>query len=126
MIRCWPAGFAVLVLAFAFLQAPFAHFHPGDPEHHHATGIAHAHLNFLAHDEDAHGPEWEDHDDDEAAVYLDWAPAPSPKIAVVYAEVQLPFERQPLFLSPGAVVEFAPQSHDPPILRSLSPRAPPV
>ena len=77
----------MVVLAGASLQAPLAHFHPEDPDHHHASGVAHTHLNLLVHHNESHGLEWESHDADEATIYLDWLPTPAQRITVAHAVI---------------------------------------
>jgi hypothetical protein len=112
------------MLAGASLEAPFAHVHPADPDHHHAQGMAHAHLAVLHHHDEA--PEISSRDDDERAVYLDWAPTAAPRVAFAYAEAPPTLTIEPMMTSAGAAPEFRPRAHSPPATRLLPARAPPV
>jgi len=126
MLRRFSLGLAVLVLAGASVQTPFAHFHPEDPEHHHAKGFAHAHLGLEKHPHESEGPEIEPHDDDELAVYLEWTPAAAPRISVAYAEAPVEPAVQFGRINLGSAPEFRPQAHSPPKARLLPARAPPL
>ena len=111
------------------LQAPFAHFHPQDADHHHATGFAHMHLgghHTLSASPATEGLAFEDHDDDETAISQDWVPAGAARVQVLYAEVAVAFVLNPVVTSVGVPSEFTVRSHDPPGQRLLPPRAPPV
>lgn len=125
MLRPLQIGLSVAVLAIASLQAPFAHFHPGDPDHHHATGFVHTHFEIDDHHDDSK-PEIESHDDDETAVNLDWAPAAAHRITVVYLGTVAPAPALPTTVRLGTAPEFTPRSNSPPRLRLLPARAPPV
>ncbi len=114
-----------VLLCVASLQAPFAHFHPEDPDHHHASGFAHLHLGHLEDDHDAEEPQWADHDEDETAVYQDWIPSAAPRVTILYSEAVTTFAWQPSSVQAGVAPEFTVRSHDPPGQRSTSDRAPP-
>jgi hypothetical protein len=124
MLRRWYTGLGAALLAVASLQAPLAHVHPQDPDHHHAHGLAHAHLPALQHD--AEGPEWEPHDDDESTIYLEWAPAAAERVVVAYAEAPFAISSRPTLVRCVPAPEFEAQSHSPPQPRLLPARAPPV
>jgi hypothetical protein len=125
MTRRLYTALAAAMLATASLQAPFAHVHPEDPEHHHAQGLAHTHLALHPHHE-AEGPEIEKHDDDELTVYLDWAPAAAQRVVVAYVAGP-PVPAVDTELAPiGAAPELTPRANSPPALRLLPARAPPV
>jgi hypothetical protein len=121
--RCY-TGLSAVFLAVASAQAPFAHLHPGDPEHHHARGFAHSHLPPHAHASEQ--PEWESHEDDEAAVYLDWAPTAAPRAEADYAEAATPWIWGAELVSAGAAPEFEPRAHSPPGRLLLPARSPPL
>ena len=106
------------------LQAPFAHFHPQDPGHHHSSGFAHMHLG--SHHSSDQKPAWQDHDDDETSISQEWVPAGAARVQVVYAEVAVAFVLNPGVASVGVASEFTVRSHDPPNQRLLPARAPPV
>ena len=115
-------------LCLTSLQAPFSHFHPQDPDHHHATGFAHVHLGHAleSHHIASEQPELEDHDDEETAVSQEWIPAGAARVHVVYAQVAVDLILNPGVVSLGVAPEFTVRSHDPPGQRLLPPRAPPV
>lgn len=118
---------AVAWLCFASLQAPFAHFHPEDPDHHHGSGLAHLHVGHVTdHDFEPEGPELDHADDDETAVFQEWTPAASQRITVAYAEVVLTPVVEVLFEPEGVAPEIVIRSHDPPDLLASPARAPPV
>jgi hypothetical protein len=121
--RCF-AGLSVAILAAASLQAPFAHFHPEDPQHHHARGFAHTHL--LPHDHESREREWESHPADETTIYLDWLPAAAQRLVVAYTQVPVTFAWQPAFVRLSVMPDLEPQAHSPPHPRLLPARAPPV
>lgn len=125
MLRCWYTGLSAALLATASLYAPFEHVHPADPDHHHAGGgFAHSHFATVHHDYE--GPEWAAHDDDEAAVYLEWAPAAAQRIAVAYADAATGFAWRLALATVSPVPELEPQSHSPPCSRRRPARAPPI
>jgi hypothetical protein len=120
---------AVAWLYFAALQAPFAHYHPEDPDHHHATGLSHLHLGHVADhhlDVGPEGPELDHGDEDESAISQEWAPVASPRIDVVYEEVTPASVVEVHFVAEGVTAEFVVRSHDPPDLFASPARAPPV
>jgi hypothetical protein len=118
--------FAAALLAVSSAQAPFAHVHPGDADHHHATGFSHAHLGMEVHHHETEGPEIESHDDDELAVYLDWAPTAAPRIALHYVEAPAVLTVSPVTVSLGAAPVLVARAHSPPSVRLLPARSPPV
>lgn len=124
MLRRWYTSLGAAFLAVAALQAPFAHVHPEDPEHHHAQGFAHAHFDFDHHD--SHEPEWEAHEDDESIVYLDWAPTAPPRIVIAYSEAPAVDAWVSVVVRLDPVAEFEPRSHSPPQVRLLPARSPPL
>src|SRR5207253_266253 len=101
---------------------------------HHSNGLSHAHLavHHHSHDDETfsrktpEGAEWEDLNENEQAIWLDWAPTEQPRVEITAAEVAVRFELAPQVLATGAVLEFAPCAHDPPSNRLLPPRSPPV
>jgi hypothetical protein len=118
---------AVIWLCFTALQAPFAHYHPEDPDHHHATGLAHLHLGQLsAHHLEAEGPELDHGDENKLAISQEWTPVAPPRIAVVYAEVAVVSAAVVSFASVGVAPGFVVRSHDPPNRLASPARAPPV
>lgn len=131
MLRRWYTGLGAALLLVAGLQAPFAHVHPDDPDHHHAQGFAHAHLaterghHDHGHDVDDH-LEWRAPDDDEAVVYLDWAPTAAPSVDVAQSSIPVDRTWTPTLVRLNPVNEPDPQSHSPPTLRLLPPRSPPL
>lgn len=133
MLRWLLVGFNTAFLSVAFLQAPFAHDHPDDPGHNHASGFVHTHLVVEDHHlvvEDHHhldeGPEIEPHHDEEPTIYREWAPSVAPRIEVVYAEVAVWIAHCPTFISTGIAPAICPRAHSPPSERLLPPRSPPV
>ena len=125
MLRNWQIGLSVALLATASLQAPFAHVHPGDPEHHHATGFVHAHIELAAHHDDS-APEIESHDDDETTINLDWAPTASQRVTVDYVGTIVSAPARFTTVQLGTAPDFTPRSNSPPIRLHLPARAPPV
>lgn len=119
-------AFAAAVLAGASLQAPFAHFHPDDPEHHHATGFAHTHLAVHEHQDQAGVPKIEPHDDSELTIFLEWTPAASQRVVVTYMEAPPALTVEPVIVLLGSAPEFRPRAHSPPSVRLLPARAPPL
>jgi hypothetical protein len=118
---------AAVWLCFAAFQAPFAHYHPEDPDHHHATGIAHIHVgNASEHPHEAEGPELDHGDGDKPAISQEWTPVASQRIAIVYGEVAPTAIAEVSFETEGVAAEFVVRSHDPPDLRPSSARAPPL
>ena len=111
------------MLVGASLQAPFAHVHPGDPDHHHATGFVHDHLAVHEHHDE--GTEIEAHDDDEFAIFLEWAPAAAQRVVVTYFEVPATPAVEPTMALVGAAPEFTPRANSPPGVRLLPARSPP-
>ncbi len=126
MLRRMLIGLTTALLAVTSFQAPFAHDHPDEPDHHHATGFAHVHLGLAAHPHDDEGLEIEADDDHETAVYREWTPAAAPRIEVVYVEATAPAQGAPTFVSLGVAPVIRPQSHSPPRFRLLPARAPPL
>ena len=124
MSRLLQIGLSVALLAIASLQAPFAHFHPGDPDHHHATSFVHTHLAIFDHDDSA--PEIDAHDNDEMTINLDWAPAAAHRITIVYATDISPAPVRPTAIQLGTAPEFSPRANSPPHPPLLPARAPPV
>jgi hypothetical protein len=124
MLQRTHIGLAVALLATASLQAPFAHVHPGDSDHHHATGFVHTHLSLADHDDSA--PEIESHEDDETTINLDWAPAAAHRLTVIYVTSIAPAPARPTVVQLGTAPEFIPRSNSPPIRLHLPARAPPV
>jgi len=117
---------AAAMLVGASLQAPYAHLHPGDPDHHHATGFSHDHLAVHEHHDEAEGPEVSPHDDDELAIFLEWAPAAAQRIAVTYVEAPSTPPVELVMVLVGSVPEFTPRANSPPAVRLLPARAPPL
>lgn len=122
MIRRWSTAFGAVWLAAASAQAPLAHVHPDDPDHHHASGFTHTHLGFAGH----RGLSFEAHEDDEVTIWLDWAPVAQQQFATPASNATSAFLSEPEKVNVGAVREFEPRSHDPPSRRLAPPRAPPV
>jgi hypothetical protein len=127
VLRRFSSAIGASWLAVVSLQAPFAHEHPDDPDHHHAAGrpaagFMHGHFDL----DHGDGVAIEDREDSESAVWLDWAPAAQPRIEVVYVANVAPFPEAELQVSLGSVPEFTPRSHGPPSLRLLPARAPPL
>jgi hypothetical protein len=123
MLRHWCVALGAAWLGTMSLQAPFAHVHPNDPEHHHATGFAHTHLALERHHDasvEAHG------EDDELAVGLEWVPVAKQRVVIPRAAAAASSVLDPRHLSAGAAPEFTPRSHDPPLLRLRPSRAPPL
>ena len=118
---------AALWLWVVSVQAPFAHYHPEDPGHHHSRGIAHLHLGNI---EDEHalppGPHWDHADDDGTAISQDWSAEGSSRVSLAYttSAPMTAWERR--FIPQGAAPEFVARSHDPPDLHESPARAPPV
>lgn len=125
MFERWYVGFGAALLVVASLQAPFAHVHSGDLDHHHQdTGFIHTHFEPKHHDSSQ--PEIETHDDDEATINLDWAPTEAKRITVTYAGPIAVVAPQAPYRSAGIAAEFVARSHSPPQFRLLPARAPPV
>ena len=111
----------------ASLQAPFRHYHPQDPDHHHATGFAHLHLGVVQHHStSAPLPEIEAHEDDETAIWQEWTATDSPRVNLVQAEVSVAVPGAPRFVPTGVAPQLIVRSHDPPGQRLLPARAPPL
>lgn len=109
------------------LQAPFAHYHPEDLDHNHATGLAHLHLGHLEeHDARPDGPAWDHADEDETAVSQEWSAENASRVRIVYVTTVMALAWEPQFVPQGVAPEFAVHSHDPPGLRGSPARAPPV
>lgn len=108
------------------LQAPFLHFHPQDPDHHHATGLPHLHLGSGQHHSASAHSEIEAPDDDETAVWQEWAATDPPRINLAFTEVTVAFSWEPSFVTVGVAPELVVRSHDPPGQRLLPARAPPL
>ena len=124
-------AFATAMLVGASLEAPFAHVHPGDPDHHHAQGLVHDHLAVHEHHSFEHldaveGPEIEPQDADELAIFLDSAPTAAQRFAVTYMEGPPALTVAPVILPSGVAPELTPRSHGPPAVRLLPARAPPL
>lgn len=123
--RCSTALMAA-VLAGASLEAPFAHMHPKDPDHHHAHGFTHAHLAWLHHHDEGTAPEVSPREDDERAIYLDWAPTAAPRLAVAYSEAPASLTAEPALAAAGVAPEFRPRAHSPPPAPLSPARSPPL
>ena len=118
---------AVAWLCIAALQAPFAHYHPEDPDHHHATGLAHLHVGHVPeHHDESEGPELDHGDDDQPAISQEWTPVAPQRVTIVYAEVAVASIVDAQFITEGVAPELVVRSHDPPELRRSSARAPPL
>jgi hypothetical protein len=120
---------AVIWLCLTALQAPFAHYHPEDPDHHHATGLAHLHLGHLsAHhlEVEAEGAELDHGDEDKSAISQEWTPVAKLRIAPVYAAFALVSAAVVSFATVGVAPGFVVRSHDPPNRLASPARAPPV
>lgn len=126
MLRGWCTFFGAAWLFAASLEAPFAHFHPDDPDHHHATGFGHFHLAFATHVDVPGELEIEEKDEDETAVWQEWAPAASPRVTIAYAEAPAAPLWTPALIAVGVAADFEPRSHDPPSLRLPPARSPPL
>ena len=118
------AGFSTALLAVAFLQAPFAHDHPEDPEHHHAAGFVHSHLVVDDHHSD--DVEIEAHDDDAVAIYREWMPAAAARIDIVQAETVAVSVLAAVFTQLGIAPDLEPRANSPPSVRLPPARSPPV
>ncbi len=125
MLQRLHIGFGVALLAAASLQAPFAHLHTGEPDHHHGVGFVHAHLE-LAHLQESSQPEMEAHDDDEATINIDWAPTEAKRITVAYVGPIASVPLQPIYVRQGTAPEFTARSNSPPRRLLLPARAPPA
>jgi hypothetical protein len=118
---------AAVWLCFAALQAPFAHYHPEEPDHDHATGLAHLHLGHLEElHQDAEGPELDHGDYDKPAISQEWTPVAAQRIAMVYGEVTVASAAEIRFATVGVATDFVVRSHDPPNRFASHARAPPV
>lgn len=111
-----------VALLLSLIQAPLAHRHPLDPEHHHATGLTHAHFRWALHD--AGHSNASAHDDD--AQTLDWVglvqESARPPVALASESIRLP---QPELV--GVLGQTpAPCGHDPPPQVTSGSRAPPA
>jgi hypothetical protein len=130
MFRRCGSGLCALLLVVASLQAPFAHEHPGDPDHHHAEGFVHGHFGHADHHDDDSVNETQsglDHDEtDQATVWLSWAPSAQPRVEIVAIATSAVLELTPELVRVGTPLEFAPTAHSPPPQRFRSPRAPPA
>jgi len=121
---------AVLCVAFeaSALTMPFIHAHVDDhATAHHAAHAVHSHFaTHATHHVHSTGPVIDDDDDDDQAVYLQLfvavsaQPAPVGGTALTVFELPKPAER-PVYSSVVVV-----HGHDPPLSRSLAPRAPPL
>lgn len=129
MGRRFLVAISLFCSTFASVWAPFAHIHPADPGHHHGNGFAHPHFarahesHHLANTE---GPELEDRDRDEAAVWTEWAPTIPPRCEVLVSEVAVSVIAKPLLVPVGLPSQHTVRSHDPPGDRLYPPRSPPV
>ena len=130
MVRCLTIAISAAWLFATSLQAPFRHFHPHDPDHHHATGFAHLHLGVVQHEQHHSGsaslPEIDAHDDGEAAIWQEWTATDSPRVNLVHAEVAVALSWVPRFVPTGVAPQLIVRSHDPPGQRLLPARAPPL
>src|SRR4051794_5708793 len=110
MVRCLTIAISAAWLFATSLQAPFTHYHPQDPDHHHATGFAHLHLGVVQHPQhhstSAPLPEIEAHDDDETAIWQEWTATDSPRVNVVQAEVSVAVSWVPRFVSTGVAPQL--------------------
>jgi hypothetical protein len=125
-MKRFPTALAAAMLVGASLQAPFAHVHPEDPDHHHATGFVHDHLAVHEHHDAAEGPELEPHDDNELAIFLEFAPAAAQRVAVTYVQAPSTPGAEPVMVLAGSAPEFTPRANSPPAVRLRPARAPPV
>ena len=125
-MRRFYTGLAIAAFAGASLQAPFAHLHPEDPDHHHAKGFSHTHLAVHEHHHEAEGPEMEAHDDEEFAIFLEWTPTAEQRISLTYVEGPPVLTVEPALVRVGSAPEFRPRAHSPPAVRLLPARAPPL
>lgn len=121
-MRKWCIAIGAAWLAITSSQAPLAHVHPDDADHQHANG--HAHLHFPVHA--SKQSTLEPADDDEATVWLDWAPVTKQRVIVPYVAATPVVVTEPRPVKTERIAEVVPQSHDPPVLGSLPPRSPPV
>jgi hypothetical protein len=113
---------AILLLGFA--QAPFFHEHTEDLDHD-SAGLAHLHLRHLIEPEEGVHMEARTADDD--AIDLAWSVSSPPDNSFVF---QAEPAAEAVVIAPSGThmrqVCDRLHSHDPPALRSQSPRAPPA
>lgn len=120
MRRLFHLGVAILLLVTAAL-APLSHTHEGDPYHLHAEGFGHLHLDS----HDCAGPEWHAADKD-GARFQDWlAGDGKTKTRAVAVTEKAPALPAPV-MAEARVAAPDTSPGDPPWLRSLPPRSPPV
>ena len=122
MFQTWSAVAGSAWLIVASVQAPFIHVHPDDPDHHHASGLSHFHLPSRA----SHESEIESSEEDEVTLWLDWAPVSAQPLIVPDNDSTAFTLVAPRGSEAERVAEFRPCSHDPPVLGTLPPRAPPL
>jgi hypothetical protein len=130
-MRQWVAGGLVLAFVAAFVQAPWAHVHEhhydADHDRRHGAVAIHGHDHHALRPETVPGTFWRDRSADEDARALGPMTAvrdgaPPPDLAAARVGPIAPVE-------PVTIAWFAdptPQSHGPPGLGRLIPRAPPA
>jgi hypothetical protein len=126
MLQGWCTLLGAAWLFAASLEAPFAHYHPEDPDHHHASGFGHFHLGVPDHQDVPGELEIEERDENETAVWQDWASAASPRVSVAYAEAPSAPVWTPALVTADRAADFQPRSHGPPSVRLLPARSPPL
>ena len=123
--KAWKLAGAAWLIATA-IQAPFAHFHPADPQHRHARGLGHLHLGAPTHHESSSGPTIEEHHDEESAVWMQWAPVAPQRVIAAFAGISTVLAWRPVLAISGRAAECTPRSHDPPSRRFRPARSPPL
>ena len=114
----------VLVLAWGFVQAPFAHVHSEELEHHSSSPV-HFHLQQV--DEDAGTPHIEARTADEDSIDVQWGIASAaPVVLIADLAVAPTYSNIPELSNCGITVPPQTRGHDPPDISPKQPRAPPA
>jgi hypothetical protein len=114
----------LLALVWGFVQAPFAHVHSQDLDHTHKSAVSHFHVRGAHH---GSGTSLAARTADDDAVDALWSIS-TPRANLVHTDFEAAARFIPAAELQPHVTILLPryQSHDPPLLTSLSPRAPPA
>jgi hypothetical protein len=123
MFRKLAAGVSVLATVYALVYGPLFHVHPLG-EHEHGSALIHAHFEDFDLSPEPTGPAFEHPHSRSHQIDLltsDFSPS-FPNLAVLADNVLLNVPAQP---KPEFIVAVECHAHDPPVVASAVPRAPP-